>query len=90
MQVQDPQLPMQVHMVTGRKLVGPKRAAVLSLVAMLPLLEHWTLRIVEVWRAANILGGELLSDYLSRSVPHAERKHWWRYAPACWLQSPWQ
>lgn len=65
-------------MVTWRKLVGPRRAAVLAAVAMLPFLEHWALRVVEVWRAAHILGEELLGDYISRSVPHAERKQWWR------------
>ncbi|KAK9863270.1 hypothetical protein WJX84_009069 [Apatococcus fuscideae] len=67
-----------VHMITWSKLVGPKRAAILSAVALLPFLEHWALRVVEIWRAANLLGQELLGDYISRSVPYAERKKWWR------------
>lgn len=52
-----------------KKILGRDRAVVLSLLGVVPYLEPWILKFVQIWRASNLLGQELLADYLKFCVP---------------------
>ncbi|KAL3159539.1 hypothetical protein ABBQ38_009954 [Trebouxia sp. C0009 RCD-2024] len=54
--------------LTMNKALGPRRAAVLSLIALF----------VEVWRASKILAPEVLDGYISHTVLHKDRPAFFR------------
>jgi hypothetical protein len=69
---------MQTHFYTMKKTLGRDRAVGLSLFALVPLLEPWLLKFVQLWRTSNLLGQELVSDYVAKYVPTSERQRWFK------------
>ncbi|KAL0031129.1 hypothetical protein WJX77_005072 [Trebouxia sp. C0004] len=62
-----------MHYLTMNKNLGPRRAAILSLVALYSPVEPFVIKFVEVWRASRILAPEILDPYLSHTIPHQDR-----------------
>ncbi|DBA86033.1 TPA: hypothetical protein ACH3X1_005561 [Trebouxia sp. C0004] len=63
----------RMHYLTMNKNLGPRRAAILSLVALYSPVEPFVIKFVEVWRASRILAPEILDPYLSHTIPHQDR-----------------
>ena len=38
--------------------------------------------LVRLWRASHVLGAEMVGDYVSKAVPHAERAAFWKCVPS--------
>ena len=66
-----------------KKVLGRDRAVILALLGLVPYLEPWILKFVQIWRASNLLGQELLTDYLSACVPSLERGAFLKYGSLC-------
>lgn len=66
------------HYMTMNRLLGPRRAAICSLVALIDPIEPFVVKFIEVWRASRILAPEVLEPYLAHNVPHADRAAFFR------------
>ena len=44
--------------------------------------------VVRLWRASNVLGAEMVGDYVSKAIPQAERAAFWKCAPDLVLTAP--
>ncbi|KAL0036741.1 hypothetical protein WJX79_008135 [Trebouxia sp. C0005] len=67
-----------MHYLTMNKNLGPRRAAIMSLVALYSPVEPCVIKFVEVWRASRILAPEILDPYLSHTIPHQDRAAFFR------------
>lgn len=61
-----------------KKVLGRDRAVGLSLFGLIPWVEPWLLKFVQLWRTSNVLGQELIIDYVSRYVSPAERSRFYK------------
>ncbi|KAK9811800.1 hypothetical protein WJX72_010339 [[Myrmecia] bisecta] len=65
-----------MHFLSSAKALGPRRAAVISGLALYPPLAPWVLRLVDIYRLSRVLGAELLQDYTRTMVPDTD--DFWR------------
>ena len=63
-----------------KKVLGRDRSIVLSLFGLIPWVEPWLLKFVQLWRTSNVLGQELVVDYVSKYVAPAERSRFYKCA----------
>ena len=68
-----------MHFVTMAHVMEPRRAIVLSGLSFVPLLSPVVEQFVHLWRAASVLGEELLEDYVSHIIAHAQRDDFFRW-----------
>lgn len=69
-----------MHFVTMSHALEPRRAVVLSGLALVPRVAPIVHSFVHLWRASSVLGEELLEDYVSHIVEHANRDSFFRCA----------
>lgn len=67
-----------MHFVTMSHALEPRRAVVLSGLALVPRVAPIVHSFVHLWRASSVLGEELLEDYVSHIVEHANRDSFFR------------
>ena len=78
--ISDRETVLQTHFYTMKKVLGRERAIGLSLFGLIPYFEPWLLKFVQLWRTSNILGQELIVDYVSRYIPGPERSRFYKSA----------
>lgn len=71
---------MQTHFYTMKKVLGRDRAVVLSLFGLIPWVEPWLLKFVQLWRTSNVLGQELVTDYVTKYVSTSDKSKFYKYA----------
>lgn len=69
---------LQTHFYTMKKVLGRERSLVLSLFGLIPWIEPWLLKFVQLWRTSNVLGQELVVDYVARFVDVNERSKFYK------------
>lgn len=69
---------LQMHFVTMAHALETRRAIVLSGLAFLPYISPVVEQFVHMWRASSVLGEELLEDYVSHIIEHAQRESFFR------------
>lgn len=70
-----------MHFVTMARALEPRRAVVLSAMSFVPYVRPWVHSFVHLWRASSVLGEELLEDYVSHIIVHAERDSFFQCGP---------
>ena len=67
-----------MHFLTMANALEPRRAVVLSALALAPYISPYVHSFVHLWRASSVLGEELLEDYVSHIIEHASRESFFR------------
>ena len=69
---------LQMHFVTMAHVLEPQRAIVFSALSFVPHAGFLVKHFVTLWRASSVLGEELLEDYVSHMILHANRDSFFR------------
>ncbi|KAK9798600.1 hypothetical protein WJX73_006804 [Symbiochloris irregularis] len=67
-----------MHFVTMAHVLEPQRAIVFSALSFVPHAGPFVRQFVALWRASSVLGEELLEDYVSHMILHANRDSFFR------------
>ena len=71
----------QAHFITVSRTLDSRPAAAIAALGLVPLAGPLVSGSMRLWRGAHVLGGEMVGDYVSKVIPHADRDAFWKWGP---------
>ena len=68
----------QAHFLTVSRTLDSRPAAAVAVLGLVPVAGPLISGSMRLWRGSHVLGGEMVGEYVSKVIPHADRDAFWR------------